>query len=110
MGWLKARVARSPKVAHMVGQALFSIGGLLLLLGLVCRAALFIINTARVQAKMQPLDGLHAAYPTYPLWFVPEHPVGYVLSALVAVLGICIAVTAKTLLKSLRGTARGRQH
>lgn len=94
-----------PKLAKMVGQALFSIGGFLVVCGLIGRAGMTALNQARSIGKMPPYAGLAEAYPMYPLWWVPEHVVGYAVGVIIAGLGAYVALTAK---KVLRSTSKRR--
>jgi hypothetical protein len=99
MQWIQKR----PKVAQMIGQALFSVGGFTIVCGLIGRAGMTALNHARSIGKMPPYSGLSEGYPMYPLWWVPEHFLGYAVAALIAVAGIYVALTAKSVLKVLRG-------
>ena len=103
MQWIYER----PKLARMVGQALFSVGGFIIVCGIIGRAAMAALNHGRSIAKMPHYSGLSEVYPTYPLWWVPEHFLGYAIAALIAVAGIYIALTAKSVTKVVRG-GRGR--
>lgn len=98
MQWIQ----KTPKLAHLVGQALFSFGGLLIVGGLLGRVAMSALNQARAIAKIPPYAGLSEAYPMYPLWWVPEHFKGYALAAVIAGFGIYIALSAKAILKDRR--------
>jgi hypothetical protein len=88
-------IPQNPKLARMLGQALFSIGGFVVVCGFIGRAAMTALNHARALGKMPPYNGLAEAYPIYPLWWVPEHIGGYVTPALVAAFGVYVALTAK---------------
>lgn len=101
MEWLKTRIAQSPKLAQMLGQGIFGIGGFLIVAGLIARAGLLAINTTRAKANLPTFRGVGEAYPNYPLWFVPEGVFGYVFAALLAGLGIYLALSAKAILKAL---------
>jgi|SRR5438105_13329033 len=103
MRWIYAQ----PKLTRMVGQALFSVGGFVIVCGLVASAGMTALNQGRSIGKMPSFTGLAEAYPTYPLWWVPEHFIGYAVAALIAGLGIYLAITAKSALKPTR-TNRGR--
>ena len=88
-------IFQNPKLARMLGQALFSAGGLIVICGLIGRAGLTALNHARALGKMPPYNGLAEAYPMYPLWWVPEHLAGYVTPLSVAAFGAYVAFTAK---------------
>jgi hypothetical protein len=102
MEWLKTQIARYPKLAQMIGQALYSIGGFLIVAGLIARAGMLAINIGRGRASLPLFKGLVEAYPQYPLWFVPEGFIGYFFAAVVASLGIYVALTAKAMHKARR--------
>jgi hypothetical protein len=95
-------IVQNPKLARMVGQGIFSVGGFIMLCGLMGRAAMLAINQTRSLGKLPPYNGLSEAYPTLPLWWVPEHFLGYTLAAALAIGGLYVALTAKSLLKSMR--------
>jgi hypothetical protein len=90
----------------MLGQALFSVGGFVVICGLIGRAGMTALNHARTLGKMPPYIGLSEAYPMYSLWWVPEHFIGYAIPVLVAGLGAYVAINAKAALKATR---RGRR-
>jgi hypothetical protein len=95
-------IYKQPKLARMIGQALFSVGGFIIICGLIGRVAMTAINSTRGIGKLAPLNGLKEAYPMYSLWWVPEHFIGYTVCAVIAALGIYIGFTAKAVLKSSR--------
>jgi hypothetical protein len=103
MNAFKEFIAAKPKLAQMLGQALFSVGGFLIVCGLIGRAGLVAINAGRVKASLPAFSRISEAYPMYSLWFVPQSAFGYVLPALIAALGIYLAMSAKALLKAQRG-------
>jgi hypothetical protein len=84
----------------MAGQALFGLGGLLIIVGLIGRAGMLAVNAVRAKGKLPALGGLRDAYPTLPVWFVPESAFGYIVAGLLAALGIYVVLTAKTMLKA----------
>lgn len=96
-------IFENPKLARMAGQALFSAGGFIIVCGLMGRVAMLAINQARSMGKMPPYTGLSEAYPMFPLWWVPENFIGYTVAAILAVSGLYIALTAKSLLKIMHG-------
>jgi hypothetical protein len=87
-------ITRNPKLARLLGQALFSVGGFVVICGVIGRAGMTALNSARAIGKMTPYAGLAEAYPMYPLWWVPEHISGYVIPVLVAAFGAYVALTA----------------
>jgi hypothetical protein len=109
MDWLKTRIAGSPKLARLIGQALFSVFAFLIVAGLIGRAGMLAINTTRAKANLPALRGLADAYPMYSLWFVPESAFGYILAAALAAFGIYIALIAKAVLKALNPRSRRRR-
>ena len=94
-------IYRQPKITRMFGQALFSLGGFLIVCGMIGRVAMTATNSTRGMSKLPPLGALKDAYPMYSLWWVPEHVVGYAGAAVIAALGVYVALTAKTVLKSM---------
>lgn len=103
MQWIYER----PRLARMIGRALFSVGGFIVICGLIGRAGMTALNQARSIGKMPAYSGLSEAYPVYPLWWVPEHFLGYAVGALIAGTGLYLALTAKSVLKVVRG-GKGR--
>lgn len=102
MQWIYER----PKLARMIDRALFSVGGFIVVCGLIGRTGITALNQARSIGKLAPYGELSEAYPMYPLWWVPEHFLGYAVGALVAGAGIYVALTAKSVLKMLRDGKR----
>lgn len=102
MQWIYER----PKLAQMIGQALFSVGGFIVICGLIGRAGMTALNHARSIGKMPPYAGLSEAYPMYPLRWVPEHLSAYAAGVLIASAGIYLSLRAKSVLKLLRGGKR----
>jgi hypothetical protein len=47
-------ITRNPKLARMVGQALFSVGGFVVICGVIGRAGMTALNSARAIGKMPP--------------------------------------------------------
>jgi hypothetical protein len=109
MNWLRKQIAAAPKLALLAGQALFAIGGLLIVCGLIGRVASTAINSTRSISKLPALTGLKDAYPTYVLWWVPERFAGYVVPGLLATVGIYVALLAKKQLEVQRPTTRRRR-
>lgn len=91
MGW----IYKSPKLAQLIGQALFSAGGFIVICGLIGRVAMTAINSTRSLAKLPSVGSLAEAYPMYSLWWVPEHFIGFALAVIVAALGVYLALSAK---------------
>jgi hypothetical protein len=100
-------IYKQPKLARMVGQALLSIGGFIIVCGMIGRVAMTAINSTRGLGKLPPIVGLKEAYPMYSLWWVPESFLGYAVAASVAAAGIILALTAKAELKKMK-RKRGR--
>jgi hypothetical protein len=63
-------IYKQPKLARMVGQALFSVFGFLIVCGMIGRVAMTAINSTREIGKLPPLNGLREAYPMYSLSWV----------------------------------------
>lgn len=76
MHWLRSLVRRSPKAATIIGKTVFLAGALMVLSAVFARA------------------GLVAAYPQYPMWLVPEGPVGYGVAAALVLAGMALTVLA----------------
>jgi hypothetical protein len=108
MEWLKIQIFKAPKAAHLVGRGFFSLGGFLLIAGLIGQAGMLAINATRKLSKLGPLAGLTEAYPTLPLWWVPEGPIGYAAAAALAAAGIYVALLAGTILKATGGRGSRR--
>ncbi len=89
-----------PKLAQMVGQALFSASGFILISGLIGRAALTALNRGRVIDKLPQYTGIADAYPSAPLWWVPESALGYAFCVIVAAMGVYLTLKAKQVLRS----------
>jgi hypothetical protein len=101
MNRLKAWLVANSKIAHVVGQATFAVGGFLIVAGLIGRAGLAAINATRKLAQQPPIR-LSEAYPAYPLWWVPEGVAGFAIGLILAGSGIYLALSAKTVLKQRR--------
>ena len=101
-------IYKSPKLAQMMGQALFSVGGFIVLCGIIGRTVMTVMNHARSLGKMPPYSALKDVYPMFALWWVPEHFLGYAVGALIAGAGIYVALTAKSALKVVDDGKRRR--
>lgn len=104
---LKEFISSRPKLAQMIGQALFYVGGLLVVAGVIGRAGLTAINAARAKSNLPAFGGVSEAYPQYVLWFVPQSLGGYVLPALLAGFGLYLGLSAKGVIKARRKPRRG---
>jgi hypothetical protein len=104
MGW----IYKNPKLAQLLGRALFSVGALFVVCGMIGRVALTAINSTRGLGKLPSLSGLAEAYPTYPLWCVPERIIGYAIPVAVACFGAYVALTAKAARKRSRDSRSAR--
>lgn len=89
------RIADHPSLFKYAGQALFSVGGFLVVAGVIGRAALAALGVARARAKLPPAESLSAIYPTLPTWWVPESLIGFLFALAVAIAGAWLALTAK---------------
>jgi hypothetical protein len=106
---LKTRIAHSPKLALVVGKALFCLGGALIALGLFGRAGLYAVNTIRIRGSQAVYQQLSEAYPSYPVWFIPEGVFGFAVALLVAATGAYVGFTAKGVLDAIRPAKRRRR-
>jgi hypothetical protein len=106
---LKAQILQRPKLAHLVGRGLFSLGGLLIVLGLIGRVAKTGVNTIRERGNLPSFSTLAELYPTLPVWFVPEGPLGFILAALFAALGVYLALQARVILRLTAPSRRKRR-
>lgn len=94
MKWLRARIAKSPRRALVIGKAVFLAGAILVLGAVFARAGLLAINAERAEARLPALRTLAEAYPQYPTWLVPEGPVGFAVSAVLVLAGMALVVLA----------------
>lgn len=81
MHWLRSLVRRSPKAATLIGKTVFLAGSLMVLGAVFARA------------------GLVTAYPQFPMWLVPQGPVGYGVAAVLVLMGMALTVLASDLTK-----------
>ena len=102
MKWLRSRIARAPKLALVVGKALFLAGAILVLGAVFGRAGLLATNAQRAEAGLPALQTLAEAYPQYPTWLVPEGPVGFTISGVLVLVGMALTVLAGDVLKQDR--------
>lgn len=107
MNWLRARIARSPRHALILGKVLFLAGAIAIVGAVFARAALMNINAVRSEAKLAPLQTLAQAYPQYATWIVPEGPVGYTICALLVLVGMGLTVMASEAQKQEEARKRG---
>jgi Ni/Fe-hydrogenase subunit HybB-like protein len=107
MNWLRARIARSPRHALILGKIVFLAGAIAIVGAVFARAALLNVNAARSEAKLAPLQSLAQAYPHYPTWIVPEGPVGYAISALLVLVGMVLTALASEAQKQEEARRRG---
>ena len=92
---LIALIRRRPKLFWLIGQALFNIGGFLLVVAFIGKAALHMLATGSAMAKTVAPATLAEAYPTLPTWCVPEGPIGLTIAAALVAAGILLVVTSK---------------
>ena len=95
MDWLRSLIARNPKHALVLGKTVFLAGAILIVGAAFARAALANVNAARADAKLPLLRTLAEAYPQYPTTIVPEGPVGFVLAAVLVLVGMALTVLAE---------------
>lgn len=107
MQWLRSLVGRSPRLALVLGKALFLAGAILIVGAVFARAALVGINADRTEAGQSVLHTLAEAYPQYPTWMVPEGVVGYTVSAVLVLVGMALTVLAQDANRQER-TRRGQ--
>jgi hypothetical protein len=98
---LHTAIAKSPLHYAFVGRAMFSVGALLIIFGLIGRVAKLAISAA-ARGKVQVPQTLREMYPTLPTWWIPESIAAFVFAAVVCVAGIALAVAAKRFLPSKR--------
>lgn len=102
MEWLRSRIARSPKPALVLGKILFLAGAILILGAVFARAALMMANEERLEASLPAVRTLAEAYPQYPMWLVPERPIGFALSAVLVLVGMGLIALAEKAIKQQR--------
>lgn len=102
MKWLRSRIARSPKPALVLGKILFLAGAILILGAAFARAGLVAANADRLEARLPALRTLAEAYPQYPTWLVPEGPIGFVISAVLVLVGMGLIALAEQAVKQQR--------
>lgn len=102
-------IHHKPKLAHLAGRALFFLGGLLIVLGIIGRIAKTAVNSVRERGKLAPLEALSDLYPTLPVWAVPEGAIGFTFAALIAAAGIYLALQARSVLKQTTEFGRRRR-
>lgn len=107
MNWLRARIARSPRHALILGKTVFLAGAIAILGAVFARAALWNVNAVRTEGKLAPLQTLAQAYPQYPTWIVPEGPLGYTICALLVLAGMGLTVLASEAQKQEEARRRG---
>ena len=95
MQWLRSLVGRSPRLALILGKALFLAGAILIVGAVFARAGLIGINADRTEAGQPVLGTLAEAWPQYPTWIVPEGVIGYTISALLVLVGMALTVLAQ---------------
>lgn len=99
MDWIRARIATAPKPFLIAGKAVFLLGGLLILAAMYARVELIDINEERARASLPAVQKLAEVAPPFPTWWVPEGPVGYVVAALLVLVGMYLTVVAGEALK-----------
>jgi len=108
MEWLKTQIVLAPKLAHAVGRGLFVLGGLLVIAGLIGRAGMLAINQVRDLGRLPAFQNIAEAYPSLPLWWVPEGWFGYGTAAVLALVGVYVVIAANAVLKVVGGGRRRR--
>lgn len=106
MNWIRTRIALSPKPALIAGKAVFLAGGLLILAAMYGRVELIGINEERAKANLPAVHKLAEVVAQFPTWWVPEGPVGYIVAAVLVLVGTYFTVVAGEVLKKA-GKHRG---
>ncbi|MEJ8836798.1 hypothetical protein [Ramlibacter sp. AN1133] len=105
MHWLRSRIDRHPRLALILGKAIFLAGSILIVGAVFARSGLVAVNTERAAAGQPAVRTLAEAYPQYPTWIVPEGPVGYSIAAALVLAGMALTVLAEQAAR--RGMPRG---
>lgn len=94
MEWLRSRIRRSPRLALILGKAVFLVGAILVLGAVFARVGLVAANADRAAARLPAFATLGEAFPQYPTWLVPEGPVGFAVAAVLVLAGMALTVLA----------------
>ena len=94
---IELSIARPGRLSGL-GQALFRVSAMILLVGLCGRVAVTATSAIRAMAvSVSPETSLAILYHSLPTWWVPESFVGYFACALTAVLGLTLIQMGKTI-------------
>lgn len=107
MNWIRARIAKSPQAASVLGKTVFLAGGLLVIAAMYGRVELIGINEERARDRLPAMQKLAEAHPQFPTWWVPEGPLGYLVAASLVLVGMYLTVLAGEALKNKAGGKRG---
>ncbi|MCA0214829.1 MAG: hypothetical protein LCH79_16850 [Proteobacteria bacterium] len=102
MEWLQLMIDRHPRRAMVLGKTVFLAGSIAILGAVFARAELMAVNGERAAAKLPMVKTLAEAFPQYPTALVPEGPVGFVISALLVLVGMAVVVLADKAVKRNR--------
>jgi hypothetical protein len=94
MKQLRALLTQAPRTTLVVGKTVFLLGAVLVLAAIFGRVGLSAVNAQRALASQPPATQLAEAYPQYPTWLVPEGPVGFVVAAVLVLVGMYLTVVA----------------
>jgi hypothetical protein len=95
MNPLLQAIKKAPAIYELLGQALFAVGGFLVVAGLIGRVAMTGVTTMGARANLTAPHTLGELYKTLPTWWIPEGFFGYAVAACIAGAGAYVALKAK---------------
>jgi hypothetical protein len=95
--WLVGLVLANPGALRVVGRLLFSLGGILALLGL--RADRVFRRVERVAHVQMTVDQV---FPPWLAWAVPESVAGWAMVVIVMIIGASAALIARKIERAMR--------
>jgi hypothetical protein len=99
MNQLRALLTQAPRTTLVVGKTIFLAGAVLVLAAIFGRVGISAENAARAAANLSKVTTLAEIYPQYPTWLVPEGPVGFIVAAVLVLVGMYLTVIATNALK-----------
>lgn len=93
---------KQPERIMTFGVAFFSLGSVLLFVGLAGHLMVTLSNMGRQIAKLSFNTSLNNAYPEFPSWWIPESYIGYLLALLLIAVGLFLKAYGKKFKRQMR--------
>jgi len=95
-------VFRFPRLTSQAGRALMTLAVIMLLLGWRGHRLLAVLDRRLARVDLEGPTSLAELFPTWPTWWIPESPVGYLGAVVLFAIGTGLAWIGRFALRQLR--------